>query len=88
MIREDQHTTLPDDVQAFLEDVVEKYGHLSGIALSNLTHRAGSPWSQVYETGAYNGEISDDLIRDHYVSKLNDRRRPAARGDEISAVGN
>jgi uncharacterized phage-associated protein len=88
LIKEGESNHLPADIQAFLQDVFDKYGALSGIQLSNLTHRAGSPWSQVYETGIYNGEISDDLIREHYMSKLNEQRRPTAREPAASAMGN
>ena len=49
----------------FLRDVYSKYGHLSGIALSGLTHKQGTPWSQIFD-GFFGTEIPDELIRDHY----------------------
>ena len=52
--------------RAFLEGVFEKYGHLSGIDLSYLTHKAGTPWSQVYRPGVFGIEIPGDLIESHY----------------------
>ena len=33
----------------FLASVVDNYGDYSGGALSNLTHRPGTPWHRVYE---------------------------------------
>ncbi len=50
----------------FLEDVFSKYGHLSGFALSSLTHQTGTPWAGVYEDGFLNVEIPDQLIKEHY----------------------
>ena len=55
----------PEDKQ-LLEAVYEKYGHLDGIALSYITHRAGTPWTQVYRPGVMHIEIPDALIWNHY----------------------
>lgn len=54
------------DTAEFLQDVFNKYGHLTGFSLSNLTHQSGTPWDQVYEDGVPGIEIPDDLIRQHY----------------------
>lgn len=78
LIDEDDPSPLAPDVNAFLEDVVEKYGHLSGYALSNLTHREGSPWHQVYEDGVMNISIDDALIARHYKQMLDEYRRTSA----------
>ncbi|TFL16017.1 Panacea domain-containing protein [Jannaschia formosa] len=78
LIDENSPSSLPADVQSFLEDVVEKYGSLSGFALSNLTHREGSPWHQVYEDGVMNIEIDDARIAEHYNRLLNDYRSSSA----------
>lgn len=53
-----------------IDKVMEKYGDLSGIALSNLTHRAGTPWSDVYHDGEFGIEISDARIAAHYQALL------------------
>jgi uncharacterized phage-associated protein len=52
--------------RGLLEVVWKKYGHLSGVALSNLTHRPGSPWSQVYKEGQTHIEIPEAAIKAHY----------------------
>lgn len=65
---DDTPSTVDDQVQAFLEEVFAKYGHLSGFALSSLTHKSGTPWDKVYRGGVYNAEIPDSLIREHYVT--------------------
>lgn len=54
-----------------VDTVMDKYGQLSGIALSNLTHRAGTPWSQAYQDGVLGVEIPDDKIAAHYRALLN-----------------
>jgi uncharacterized phage-associated protein len=64
---------------AFLDDVFGKYGSLTGIQLSNLTHKSGTPWSQVYDSGVFGIEIPDEVIKNHYLSLLNERKqRPAS----------
>jgi uncharacterized phage-associated protein len=62
----------------FLKDVFSKYGGLSGIQLSNLTHKSGTPWSQVYDNGVYGIEIPDEIIKSHYLSLLNERQSSSA----------
>ena len=61
------------DDYAFLADVFNKYGHLDGIALSYLTHRAGTPWTQVYDSRFRSIEIPDELITQHYRDLANGR---------------
>ncbi|MDO5101475.1 MAG: DUF4065 domain-containing protein [Lautropia sp.] len=61
----DEVGVTPED-RAFLESVFRKYGHLDGIDLSYLTHKAGTPWSQVYRPGVFGIEIPDELIESHY----------------------
>lgn len=76
LINENAPSSINDpDVQSFLVDVVEKYGHLNGIQLSNLTHMPGTPWHQTYEPNVMGKEIHDSLIRNHYQAKLNEYRQ-------------
>ena len=62
----------PNDIQiahedyAFISEVFDMYGHLDGISLSYLTHKAGTPWSLVYGSGKRNAEIPTKLITQHY----------------------
>lgn len=53
-----------------VDTVMAKYGAMSGIALSNLTHRAETPWSQVYRDGVFGVEIPDATIASHYRALL------------------
>ncbi len=80
LIDENNASAVDPQTQEFLQDVVSKYSHLTGIQLSNLTHLPGTPWHQVYEPNVMGKEIPDSLIRSHYVEKLNEYRQlsPAA----------
>lgn len=49
-----------------LASVYRAFGKYSGPALSNLTHRPGSPWSQVWRPGVSHLAIPNELIRRHY----------------------
>lgn len=48
-----------------IDRTLEKYGHFSASALVGLTHREGSPWSNVDSSKAYQ-LISDDIIIKHH----------------------
>ena len=72
-------SAIDENTASFLRDVFKKYGHLSGFALSELTHKPGTPWEQIYEDDAYGLEIPDALIKDHYLRLLHERGSPAAR---------
>jgi len=75
LIDEAADSGIDTPTKAFLEDVYSKYGHLSAIDLSNLTHQSGTPWDQRYESWAKGIEIPNDLIAQHYIEKLNEHRR-------------
>ena len=71
---DDNPPAVDTETKNLLEDVVAKYGKLSGYALSSLTHKSGTPWDRVYRPGIMGIEIPDDLIRDHYKGLLDERR--------------
>lgn len=50
--------------------VYNKYGKFSGVQLSHLTHRPGTPWAEAYEPGSYGLDIDDSVIRTHYATLL------------------
>lgn len=57
-----------DQESAFYEVlnmVIDKYGHLSALQLSAMTHSDGSPWHQARVAGQ--DHIDDDVIRRHYI---------------------
>lgn len=50
-----------------IRQVYEIYGKRNGIALSQLTHQPGSPWSQVWDEGrGHSTIISNDVLQDYY----------------------
>ncbi len=78
-------SAVDEQTQKLLEDVFEKYGNLTGIQLSNLTHRPGTPWHLMYRQGAPNIKITDDVIKDHYLEKLTAEERTAIAHKAASA---
>ncbi len=61
-----------------VRQVYQQYGYMSGIQLSAITHAAGTPWSDMYEPGAFGIPIRNDLIQEHYQSLLRQRAAAAA----------
>jgi len=73
----------PEDsaVRKFLENVWDSYGKYTGIALSEMTHAAGSPWDQTWQlaSGVRNMSIPFELVRDHFkIAAANARTGSAA----------
>ena len=58
---------LSDPEEALIKMVVKSYGKLSAYALSNLTHKPGTPWSKAYEQGLYS-KIGIDEMQSHFES--------------------
>lgn len=71
---------LGEQERRIVDQVFERYGHLSGTELMKLTHIPGSPWYQVYfdPQRGRTAVIPDDLIRRYYGELL--RRKRNARG--------
>lgn len=55
-----------------IREVWQDYKEFSGLELSDLTHRKGSPWSETWRTNQF-GVISDELIAEHYRRDLYER---------------
>lgn len=64
---------LSDTDQEFVDKVVEKYGHLHGVALSNLTHQPGTPWANLYKPDK-NVTIPKEKISEHYYKIASERK--------------
>lgn len=78
VIGEPSEINVSDDDKLFLEEVYKKYGGLDGIALSYITHRAGTPWERVYRPGVMHIEIRDDLITRHYQELASNAKQQGA----------
>ena len=69
---------LEDHERALIERVYSDYGKFPAFKLSALTHRDGTPWTQVYDDGAGKfDEIPADKIREHFVDLARTRRAAA-----------
>jgi uncharacterized phage-associated protein len=55
-------------VKDLLDEVWRVYGDLSAVQLSNFTHQQGSPWEQTWKPDSTGLVISDDLIKDYFLS--------------------
>ena len=62
-----------------IDQVSEKYGHLSGIRLSAMTHAPGTPWHQVWTKHGRNAVIPDPIIEDYYSQQIERARRNEQR---------
>lgn len=51
---------------SIVRQVYDLYGHMTGAALSRITHAKGTPWELLYEDGRFGVIIPNDLIEDHY----------------------
>ena len=50
-----------------LDEVLKKYGHYSGIELSSITHKKGTPWQETWN-GRFFQDIPDKLIEAYYLA--------------------
>ena len=49
-----------------LRRVWKRYSRFSAGTLSNMTHEAGTPWTQTYESTGSCAIIHNQLIKNHY----------------------
>lgn len=63
-----------DQTLALLDRVWEVYSEFSGVELSAMTHRSGTPWDEVWRGSGgdnYSGAIiPNDLIERHYKERV------------------
>lgn len=59
--------TIEEEDKDLIQKVYDNYGRLSASQLSNLTHRAGTPWRSVYKNTERFLEIPESLIAQHYI---------------------
>lgn len=69
--REEVSTTY----RALIDVVDDAYSKFSGPQLSTLTHRAGTPWREIFDPNAAftNETIPNRLIKQHYLTLINER---------------
>lgn len=67
-------TPLDNAEKQIIQQVYDVYGSETGIQLSAMTHKSGTPWDLTWASGRQrNAEISNDLIAEHY-RKLSESR--------------
>ena len=67
-----------EDAQDIIRQVYEKHEFMTGVQLSALTHRKGSPWHQLSEpvsSGRRNVVIPREIIKAHYKGLLDESRK-------------
>lgn len=79
---EDYHGIDHESVGAFLSNVWNVYGGYSAGELSDITHRAGTPWHQMFEQMGNRilpyTIIPNKMIKDHYKNLLDERTTATA----------
>lgn len=78
----DDDANFDEDAKAILDVVFKKYGGASGLRLSNLTHRPGSPWKKTWDNFGKNAVIPQDLIEGHYKEILAKARAARENGEK------
>lgn len=63
--------------QGVIDYVINAYGHIDGITLSQITHAPNTPWSMTYDHVDWGNEISNNLITNHYKLLLDDLKNKA-----------
>jgi uncharacterized phage-associated protein len=67
-----------DDEIALIEQVVDSYGRMHAFRLSEIMHRAGTPWTKTVSESGHYAEIPLGIIAEHFKG-LRDQRHVAAR---------
>lgn len=57
---------LSQEQKQMIKSVFDVYKNYSGLQLSEMTHRPGTPWSEIWETRGKNSVIPSSLIRKHF----------------------
>ena len=66
IIQEEDNKTGP-----LLRWVYDKYGDWEAWELRGATHKEGTPWDTCVRNMGLNSHISDDVIKEHYKSRIN-----------------
>lgn len=63
---------LDNQEKDIIQQIFSKFGNMSGIALSALTHLDGSPWETTWSLNKRNAIIPNDLIRIYHENLVNE----------------
>jgi len=74
------------EVRSLVRWIWGRYGHLSSFALSDMTHKPGTPWYRVAQERnfrvPFNTEIPDEYIHEEFSNLLTENRAPEAGADD------
>ena len=72
--RVDRTKSFDPEQQVLINEVVRQYQDYSGVQLSSITHRVGTPWYRVYRGGRGLGAIIPNRIISKYYRRLSQSR--------------
>jgi len=58
---------LSEKEQGIIDHVWSRYGGYSGLQLSNMTHKSGTPWSNAYFGRGRNAKLINSDIQKHFI---------------------
>ena len=67
-----QAPPLDEGTVEFVQSAYTAYGEYSGVQLSVLTHKEGTPWQKVFEPGIRGIVIPDEVIKNYYETLIPD----------------
>ena len=70
----EQPASFTEREENLIRIVWARYGNLSGLQLSRMTHVAGSPWAQTHQQDSRSQIIHNHVIRDYYAGLIAERR--------------
>lgn len=62
--------SIPITGRQIIDAVLDIYGDFSGLGLSTITHKTGTPWEQCYNPNKHGVEISDEITKAYYKGQL------------------
>lgn len=60
---------LDDNSEHWIKEAWRVYGDRTGMNLSDMTHEAGSAWSQVFSNHFFNSAIPNDFIQNEFTRR-------------------
>ena len=79
IVPEDNSDELHDRQRGVIDATLEAYANYDSWSLSAITHKPGTPWYQVHNSG-FPQPIPNDMIQQHYAELYSRDRGAAANG--------
>lgn len=78
---------MDEEAKDLLFDVARVYGRYTASALRNMTHRVGTPWERLYDSGSLHVEIPQSMILEYFKKKEKPIEPVNIPEDEMEFVG-